>query len=167
MIDLNQELDVLDPVEFTNLPLSSIRDEHSAAQTCERFIAFYFGDKLYCVVAEMVAEVIHPLSVAILPNAPRGVLGIAALRGEVVTVLSLKDLLKEESGAANAKSKMIVLQRNENETQFAIPVDRMHEVVMLPSHMGAAELVRRIEHEGSVFNLIDIERLSAEISIQF
>ena len=173
MIDQKRELDLTSPIEFTNLPGSSLQDEHSAAQKLERFIAFYFGKNIYCVPADMVAEVIHPLSIAILPNSPRGVLGIAAIRGEVVAVLNLKELLQEEGGALQGKSKMIVLKPKDGLTQFAIPVDRMHEVVMLPadtfeSNAGgnAADLVRRIEHNTSVYPAGWVAQLDEKVLIR-
>src|SRR4051812_43536243 len=117
MIDRNQESKSADPAEFTDPQLASIRDEHSTLEMSERFIAFYFAENLYCIRADLVAEVIHSPAVAALPNSPRGVLGIAAVRGEVIAVLSLKNLLKVQGGVSRISSKMIVLKPRENQTQ--------------------------------------------------
>ncbi|MEJ7847780.1 MAG: chemotaxis protein CheW [Pyrinomonadaceae bacterium] len=156
----------LDLNEFIDPPVSMIGNEHSANQKCERFIAFYFGLGLYCVRAEVVAEVIHALPVAVLPNSPRGISGITAIRGEVIAVLNLKELVNEEGGAGHAKSKMVVLRSPENQTQFAIPADRMHEVVMLPESVidCANTLVTQVEHEGGFYKIIDTKMLYAEIA---
>ena len=155
-----------DLAELINPPASVTGDEHSATQKCERFIAFYFGQGLYCVRAEAVAEVIHALPVAFLPNSPHGVSGITAIRGEVIAVLNLKELVNEESGAGQAGSKMVVLRSPENQTQFAIPADRMHEVVMLPESVNGStnDLIRQIMHDGGVYKVIDPKMLYAEIS---
>ena len=162
-MDSNFELDL---VEFIEPPVSVAGDEHFAAQICERFIAFYFGHGLYCVRAEAVAEVIHALPMAMLPNSPRGISGITAIRGEVVAVLNLKELVNEEGGTAQSKSKMVILRSPENHTQFAIPADRMHEVILLPESVSesAAGLVRQVDHEGNTYKVIDTAMLYAEIA---
>ncbi len=162
-MDPNFELDLVD---FIEPPVSVTGDEDFAAQKCERFIAFYFGQGLFCVRAEAVAEVIHALPMAVLPNAPRGISGITAMRGEVVAVLNLKELINEEGGGAHSKSKMVVLRTVENHTQFAIPADRMHEVILLPESEieSQNELVRQVDHEGNTYMVIDTGMLYAEIA---
>lgn len=156
----------LDLAGFINPPVSVIGDEPSATQKCERFIAFYFGDELYCVLSEAVAEVIQALPVAALPHSPHGISGITAIRGEVIAVLNLRELVNEEVGAGQAGSKMVILSSPENQTQFAIPADRMHEVVMLPDSVadGTNSLLRQVDHDGGHYKVIDAEKLYAEIA---
>ena len=156
----------LDVIEFIDTPVSVIGDEPSASQKCERFIAFYFGHSIYCVRAEKVAEVIHALPVAMLPSSPHGISGITAIRGEVIAVVNLPELTNQEGGAEHDESKMVVLRSPENQTQFAIPADQMHPVVMLPGSLidGAKGFITPIEHEGGLYKVIDTEMLYAEIA---
>ncbi len=168
MLDPNHQRELLNTGEFICPPTTSTSDEYSATKTCERFIAFYFGVKLYCVKAQSVAEVVHSLTVAVLPNPPGVLAGIAALRGEVIVVLDLKDALKEEGGSSRDRSKMIVLRQQDGQTQFAIPIDQLHEVVMLPLEVlkPSGGLVQIVEYQESVYNIIDLEKLSVEIELQ-
>lgn len=159
---------VSDLFAVTSWDVPSTGGEDSEAGKFERFIAFYSGSGLYCVRADDVAEVIHAVPVAAIPNPPRGISGIAAFRGEVLTILSLRELSSESDAGQSEKSKMVVLQAAEDHSQFAIPSDRMHGVVMLPQTVSRSAIengfVRHVKHDGSDYNLLDIEKLSAEIS---
>ena len=88
------------------------------------------------------------------------------LRGEVIAVVNLPELTNQEGGAEHDESKMVVLRSPENQTQFAIPADQMHPVVMLPGSLidGAKGFITPIEHEGGLYKVIDTEMLYAEIA---
>ena len=59
----------------------------------ERFLTFRIDGQLYALPAEQVAEVIRLPAVARVPQAPKGLLGLANLRGTVLPVASLRGLL--------------------------------------------------------------------------
>jgi purine-binding chemotaxis protein CheW len=109
----------------------------SGPKNIKKYVTFYFGDKLCGVAAASVAEVSQPLRITPLPNAPKPLLGISALRGEVVAVINLKRMLGSDEPVVPTKSKLIILHSNEGDTQIAFAVDRMHEVLSI-----AAEDIR-------------------------
>lgn len=78
----------------------------------ERFLTLDINGQLYALGAGEVAEVIRLPSVARVPQAPKGLLGLANLRGAVLPVASLRGLLglteSAEAGPATA-SRAIVL----------------------------------------------------------
>lgn len=103
-----------------------------------RFVTFYFGDDLYCLAADEVTEVTHPLPVSPLPHGPEFLSGISPLRGEIVAVIDVGRMLGRILVTSPARSKCVVLRRSENETQAAFKVDKMHELVTLnPEEMIA------------------------------
>ena len=117
--------DVLNVKAVAEKPSAS----HSADST--RYVTFFFGDALYCVAADEVAEVAHTLPVSPLPHGPEFLSGISPLRGEIVAVIDVGRMLGRSTVASSARSKCVVLRKSETETQPAFKVDRMHELVTL------------------------------------
>lgn len=160
--------------EVSNTTLHSIGDERPAMEKSEKFVAFFLGNSIYCVSSKAVAEVVHPLPVSPLPTAPWSIKGIAAIRGEVVAVTNIRKILGLEDSLPNGKAKLIILRSNAKNTQFAIPVDSMHELISVvpeavtsdPSSMPDG-ITRLVKHESDVFKIIDVgvllERVEASI----
>lgn len=90
-----------------------------------RFLTFRMGERLYALPAEEVAEVIRIPAVARLPQAPKGLMGLANLRGAVLPVASLRGLLGEgtETGAA---CRAVVL---DGASPIAVAVDSVEALV--------------------------------------
>lgn len=166
MNDLDQELDLLSPIEFANLPDSVYTAELGAPKKREKFVGFYLGDKLFAVSADRVSEIAHPSAITPLPNSPHSLLGITAIRGDIVAVVNIKKLLHEEISRSVGKAKLIVLRATEKETKIGFPVDKMHEVVMIADDEiescgeGAdSHIVGRSVQEAGVFHLIGTDKL--------
>ena len=65
-----------------------------AARDVDRhFLTFLLNDRLYALPAEDIAEVIRTPPVAKMPQAPSALIGIANLRGNVLPLVSLRNLL--------------------------------------------------------------------------
>ena len=128
---LEQETNMLSSVELSNTASFPNSDEWTASEKCEKFVAFFLENSIYCISSASVLEVVHPLPVAPLPNAPSSILGIAAFRGEVVAVINIKRVLGLESSNATGKAKLVILRSKAKDTQFAIPVDSMHELISI------------------------------------
>lgn len=80
-----------------------------AAETAaRRFLSFRSGGELYALPAEQVAEVIRLPALARVPQSPRGLLGLANLRGSVFPVASLRGLLGGDA-CEQTGSRAIVL----------------------------------------------------------
>ena len=78
------------------------------AGTQQRFLTFRIGDALYAIRAETVSEVIRVPPVARVPLSPKGLLGIANLRGDVLPIASLRGLLGlGETGSNNGRAIVI------------------------------------------------------------
>lgn len=159
---LEQGTDLFSSVGLSNDASFSFAGEPRETENCEKFVAFFLGNEIYCISSAMVLEVVHPLSVATLPNTPAWILGIAAFKGEVIAVVNIKKILGISEAAANGKTKLVILRANAKETQFAIPVDSMHELITISPETIAADpndktggLTRLAEYESNVFRTIE------------
>lgn len=93
-----------------------------------KFLTFNLGAKLYGLTADLVEEISNPLPVTRLPGSPSGVSGIAPLRDEILAVIDLRQMLKEQNLTLSNRSKFIIARSDLAEMRVAIPVDRVREM---------------------------------------
>ena len=93
----------------------------------ERFLTFRANGELYALPAKQVAEVIRLPAVARVPQAPKGLLGLANLRGNVLPVASVRGLLGADD-AAEATTRAIVL---DGAAPVALAVDVVEALVAI------------------------------------
>jgi purine-binding chemotaxis protein CheW len=74
-----------------------------------RFLTFEAGGQIYALKAEDVLEVIRMPAVARVPQGPPALLGIGNLRGTVLPIASLRQLLGQVAAAGNGTARAIVL----------------------------------------------------------
>jgi purine-binding chemotaxis protein CheW len=139
----------------------------------ERFLTLRTDGQLYALEAAQVAEVIRRPAVARVPQAPRGLMGLANLRGSVVPVASLRGLL----GAADAavpEARAIVL---DGTAPVALAVDSIGGLVSVePGQIETrpAELAARPGERlkgafaagGKVAKILDVAALLAAAFVQ-
>ncbi len=141
----------------------------------ERFLTFRVGDQLYALPAEQVAEIIRLPTVARVPQAPRGLLGLANLRGIVLPVASLQGLLGGEPGT-DAATRAIVL---DGAAPVALAVDAVEALVSVDAEQietRQAELAARpgevlkgafaADGQKSIAKILDITALIGAAFIQ-
>lgn len=90
-----------------------------------RFLTFRSSEQLYALPAEQVVEVIRLPDVARVPQAPKGLLGLANLRGNILPVASLRGLL----GAAEAHEPATHAIVLEGAAAVALAVDAVDALV--------------------------------------
>jgi purine-binding chemotaxis protein CheW len=99
-----------------------------SAVATRRFLTFRLAEQLYALPAEAVAEVIQVPSVARVPQSPPALLGLANLRGAVLPLVSVRQLI----GVADAKhtnaAKAIVLDAA---APLALSVDAVDSFVVI------------------------------------
>ncbi|HEY6641371.1 chemotaxis protein CheW [Povalibacter sp.] len=74
-----------------------------------RFLTFRAGAQLYALRCEDVSEVIRVPAIARIPQGPAALLGVANLRGSVLPVASLRELLGKPVAAESPGARAIVL----------------------------------------------------------
>jgi chemotaxis signal transduction protein len=94
------------------------------------YVTFLLGGGLYGLPAASVCEVVQPLPTTPLPNAPENLVGIAALRGQIIAVVNVQRALGLETEGAE-KSKMVVVRSLNEQIPLGLPVERMSEVIFI------------------------------------
>ncbi len=159
-----------DPPLLASAEFSALPSRQSGG---EQYLVFCAGsEQLYAVSSKNVIEALSSLPLTILPNAPEWLLGIANLRGEVVSVLDLAAILQKNSSKTAPKTKFIVLRSQIFESGAAFPADKINEIATIPS----AEIQRRADtdsphiygqavYKSQTLNLIDTEKLLASLKL--
>lgn len=158
------------PSERSNLTASSFDREPAPAAKTEKFVSFYVGKNLYAVHASMIAEVIHPPAVTVLPDMPPWLMGISNLRGEIAAVVNLKKLLGEDGVPAVTKTRLVILNTKDSEMALSFPVDALYEMltlsrndINLADETDPRHLIGRTSNDDGQICLIDIDRLFLSI----
>lgn len=136
----------------------------------EKYVTFFLSDKFFALAAEQVAEVAQMLSFTPLPRAPEWLLGIANLRGEIVSVVNLPKLWNEAGAPVSPKSKLILLRSWDNSVAFA--VDRLSEVITLKEQEiqsvegeNIPHLLGKAAHKFGVLHLLDAEKICSGLRL--
>lgn len=95
----------------------------------ERMVVFRLGDERFALSLGAVDEVIELPTVQRVPDSPSTVLGIATLRGELVSVYDPRGWLKAGTGAYGA-----VLLFSRNGRRIGIAVDDVYDPTTVFSH---------------------------------
>lgn len=99
--------------ELTNDPLT-------------QWVTFMLDGEKYGINVMQVREVLRDIEIAPVPGAPGYVLGIINLRGNVVTVVDTRSRFGLSSVEANAESRIIIIENNEQ--TLGLLVDSIAEV---------------------------------------
>lgn len=100
------------------------------------FLTFRLDDRLYALPAEDVCEVIRVPPIARMPQSPKGLMGLANLRGAILPVASGRNLLGQVDTILSTNARAIVL---EGTSPVALAVDSISALVEL----AVADIVTR------------------------
>lgn len=139
----------------------------------EQYLVFCAGDEqFYAVSSTNVVEALSSLPLTILPNAPEWLLGIANLRGEVVSVLDLAAILRKDSPKTTPKTKFIVLRSQIFESGAAFPADKINEIVTISSaeiqcgaNKHSPHIYGQVAFKSQTLHLLDTEKLLASLKL--
>ncbi|WP_243369607.1 chemotaxis protein CheW [Microvirga solisilvae] len=84
--------------------------EAAVSDVAESFLTIEVGGERFALPASQVAEVIRPPAVTRVPLGPASLLGVANLRGAVMPVVSLQNLLGRQQ-TPSATSRVVVIDR--------------------------------------------------------
>ena len=98
-----------------------------------RGLSFVIGTELYAVDVTLVQKVARKLSITPVPSAPDEIVGIANLKGRVVTILSLTRLLggDEEYLADNCTNTIVFKSSSSSEDQMGLAIEKPGNLIDL------------------------------------
>ncbi|MGH2840156.1 MAG: chemotaxis protein CheW [Solirubrobacteraceae bacterium] len=127
------------------------------------YVRMALGHELYALAVEAVLEVADLGDVTPLPGAPRAVLGVCNLRGNVLPVVDVRNLLGTQDAAATAQ-RLVVTERGGRRVGLA--VDAVIDVGPLPGtpettdadHLSGAVIV-----QGALVGFLALDSLLAAV----
>lgn len=180
---LNEEIlleteEYLDEIDFSSLldlsnPLQFFAEKNKIAEG-EKYVVFHLDDRQYGINSKKVAEVATSLPVTSLPNVPDWLLGIANLRGEIITIVDLRKLWKKNT-TTPPKTRLIVFNSQKHETPIAFVVDKLNEITHLSSkdiNFSAADfedsfptISGKADFKNQPLFLLDIDNILSSLSL--
>jgi purine-binding chemotaxis protein CheW len=136
------------------------------------YCTFYIGDQFYGLPVGDVQEVLQSQPLTRAPLAPLAVAGLMNLRGQIVTAVDVRRVLRSQASSSvlsNTEEKMNLVIRHEN-TEISLLVDNIGDVVTVdeskverpPETLQgmAREFIRGISAlEGKLLLLVDVHRM--------
>jgi len=128
-------------------------------------LAFELAGSPYAIPVERVREIVREREVTPMPRVPSSVLGVVALRGEIIQVVDLRMRLDLETPETTRRSRVIVLHGDDKRVTGVL-VDAVQEVLRVPedqiSVSSSAEIgvVSELCTRGEEFvSIIDMDRV--------
>lgn len=156
---------------MAKLALQTIEDETRSDEENE-FLSFLLAGEAYAVPLASVLEIVVPPPLTEVPRAPKAILGVASVRGRLLTVVDLRVVLGVEGESSPNKGRLL-LGRGPEDELMAARVDEVDQVLRLPEDqvehislgLGAdsAEVVRGVGRPGQASSIVLLD-LSAALS---
>jgi purine-binding chemotaxis protein CheW len=162
---IDGELDwTFNDVTGARLPALVRRADH------EHEVIFSLDDTAYCVAISNVAEIGVPPPITPLPNVPAWVLGVANLRGDIVSVVDLRAFLGLAPPESRRSARMMVAHTRDDDMMVGLVVDSVQHIRTIvgerfeapsaPIEGQVASYLRGVcEHDGRLLVALDLERM--------
>lgn len=136
----------------------------------EQHIIFTLADTEYAVPSRNIMEVGEVLGITSLPNVPPWLLGVANLRGDIISMVDLRDFFGLEQSVYHHQDRMLVARADNEEVVVGLVVDRVSAIRFLskehilettaPLEDKVAPYLRGvIAHEERTLAVLDFEKL--------
>ncbi len=102
------------------------QENRPQAEATGQMVTFQVGPEEYGFDILEVREIVRQAKITRIPLAPRHVKGVTNLRGDVLPVIDLRTKFGLEESAANEKSRILVVDKNDHQT--GLIVDAVHQV---------------------------------------
>jgi purine-binding chemotaxis protein CheW len=135
----------------------------------ERFVIFKLDDTLYAFPAVNVAEIGQLLPITPLPFVPSWFLGISHLRGDILSVVGLRELWQKNTAMPH-KAKILIVHSEKQSLTVALVVDAVREMRhVMPEEIISDESqndshfapyqIGMVDYEGQNLCLLNAEKL--------
>ena len=134
-----------------------------------RGLSFIAGGELFTVDVTLVKKVVRKMAITPIPAVPGAVVGIANMKGRIVTVLSLTELLGRGRNA-QAVNAVVFKPFTDGNDQMGLLIDKPgdlvdindNEILPLPRTAGEVEklcISGMTEVEGRLYRIINIDSI--------
>jgi purine-binding chemotaxis protein CheW len=155
-----------DPRGWEGLARAAAAPSQTEAPEVRReLLRFRLVDSAYAIAVERVREIVRMRPLTPVPRVPEAVIGVIALRGEIVQVLDLRTRLSLPRREVARSSRIIVLH-GDDERVTGVLVDAVEEVVrakeedIRPAASGESGFVAELcIREGEFVSILDLDRV--------
>lgn len=134
-------------------------------EALRELLVFDLAESSYAIPVERVREIVRLRIITPMPRVPAEILGVIALRGEVVQIVDLRMRLGLESAPSTRRTRIIVLHGDDDRVAGVL-VDGVREVVRIsddtirPSTGGEGDAVAELFVRGEDFvSILDLDRV--------
>ena len=169
--DIIGEIDSdLDPISVSSFDKEIDRMSKKSGDTYGKalFIRFYLDDILLAIPLDGAVEIGHRPNITFLPNLPEWVLGVSNIRGEIVSVVSLKAFFGLPTRGKRGRRFIII---KSGEIKVGVVVDRITGIYSLDTaeepikenpflkHEIARYISGVVSIEEELMNILDVDKL--------
>ncbi len=141
---------------------------HAEPASPDSYVIFVLGGTTCAVPLSGVLEIQRPPATTWIPNLPDWVLGVANLRGEIISVIELRRYFGLPAAAHDESSRIVVVRSEDQELVAGLIVDRVVGITGIHAHRvasytsqdtsGLAPYLRgAAEEKGRVVAMMDLE----------
>jgi purine-binding chemotaxis protein CheW len=156
--------DVASMLKDLVLPTADIREG------MEQFVLFSLGEQLFAAPVANVGELSLPPDFIMLPNTPQWLLGIANMRGEIISIVDLRGFLGMDQENIKKTSRMIIAQTIDRQMMVGLIIDRINgihyfatdDIMPLQEQapgLAGAYVSGACAHEDAEVAILDLEKL--------
>ncbi len=133
-------------------------------------LRFKVAGELYAINVVKVSELLHIDNIAKVPNAHVAVPGVSLIRGEVITIIDMLQVLEGKKNPSVSKSMTLVCEFNQIKVAFAIEevlgISRIRwSDIQKPNQITESSLViGNINHSDEIVMLLDFEKIVMDIA---
>ncbi len=150
-------------------------EEETAAEDVMSLLLFSLGEEWYAVPIRSVREIYNEYLVTPVPCVPQFILGVMNIRGEIVSVTDVKQLLRLPAGEGAGLSPVIVVENEQCST--ALLVDEIGDIAEVPfsgveapvatlDKSQAAFVAGSIYVDGRLVGLLDLQAILTPIGVE-
>lgn len=160
------------PNDFTNNGKYDYAAESAEAVTThvdssafleDRYIVFKIDESHYAFSAKSVAEIGQPLPVTPLPFVPSWFLGISNLRGDILSVVGLRELWGKKSTPSQQRTKLLVVRSERQGVTVGLVVDAVREMRRVSG--GEISAAKQTEEQLSSYKLGEVSYDGQRLSL--
>lgn len=135
-------------------------------------LRFKVAGELYAINVVKVSELLHIDNIAKVPNAHPAVPGVSLIRGEVITIIDMLQVLENRKNPNIEKAMTLVCEFNQLKVAFAIEevlgISRIRwSDIQKPNEITNTSLViGNINYKNQIVMLLDFEKIVMDISPQ-
>jgi purine-binding chemotaxis protein CheW len=132
-------------------------------------LSFIADGGLYCVEVDKVERIVRNMEITPVPTAPDAIMGIGNLKGRVVTIFNLCELLENTSTALHSTESIraiIIKAFTDGEDQIGLCIDKSGELIEIddeaivePSHTDGFCISGITDIDDELYRIIDVDSI--------